>query len=559
MRGGQSGGVLAHLRTLQGYRRGQLVARAALIARRRSPLPLAVDQAPPTLVPAALGVLAERAAERFADAETAERLLEGRVRLLEEERPVASPSVWGDDPAMASHLWRFTLHYHEHLVPALSAPGPARACAHDLLASWLSACPPTAPALSLSWHPYVISSRVVPWALALHADPPARLRAALARSLWRQLRVVARHLERDIGGNHLLRNAKALAVGGALFEGGAAERMRRRGQRLLTACLADQLGADGGHVERSPTYQALVIEDALDALSVAHPHDDLDALRTLTGRALSWLCHLSPPRRPRPHLNDSSEGQAASTEHLAAHATAAGVSCPAWWEPWGLPRYRVLGDEIDRLILDAAPPSRPDLPYHTHADSLGIVLQVAGVPIVVDRGVADYEVGPARAWWRSTAAHSTLQIDGADSSEVRGAFRAGRLARTTLDLDDPREVVARHDGAGRARLAHVRHVIQTGPTSWRVIDLTPKAASFVARLHFAPGTTLSLEGLTLRAARGAARLAVTFPASVAPRLCTTPHAARLGRSGPAPTLELYASRPSLEIALTGGYLAETST
>ena len=62
-----------------------------------------------------------------------------------------------------------------------------------------------------------------------------------------------------------------------------------------------------------------------------------------------------------------------------------------------------------------------------------------GVPLLVDTGTSTYAPGPVRDYERSTAAHNTVEVDGADSTEVWGAFRAARRARVG-------EVVARADG-----------------------------------------------------------------------------------------------------------------
>lgn len=539
------------LRTIRGHRSEQLVARARARVRRQIPIAVVGDEPPPPLRRDAVQLLAEHARERFADLEQAALLRDGRVRLLGHEQRLDPVAPWRPSEPPVSALWAFELHYHEHLVPALAAGGEARRAALALLGAWMEGCPPRAPALALSWHPYVVSSRVVPWCAALSAAAPSSpLARALTRSLWRQVRAVGAHLERDVGGNHLVRNAKALAVGGAIFAGPRADALRRRGQRLLGELLHDQLGADGGHVEGSPSYHALVLEDALDALSVARPGDEVDLIADQAARALGWLQHISPAGLPRPHLNDSSEAQAATTTALASRASALGLSPRPYRERWGLPRYRVLGTPQTRLILDAAPPARPDLPYHAHADSLAIQLQVEGVPMIVDRGVGTYTAGPAREWWRSTAAHSTVQIDDTDSSELWGSFRAGRLARTTVREDERSSIAAAHDGAGRARLRHQRRVAQTGTAAWEVADVTPHASSLVSRLHLAPGVAVSRAGGDILARHGRACVRVRVDEAASLEVVSTPHAERLGGVTSAPTLVIRSPRPYLRVTLT---------
>jgi uncharacterized heparinase superfamily protein len=48
--------------------------------------------------------------------------------------------------------------------------------------------------------------------------------------------------------------------------------------------------------------------------------------------------------------------------------------------------------------------------------------------VIVDSGVFEYEAGDMREYVRSTAAHNTISVDGAEQSEIWGAFRVGRRA-----------------------------------------------------------------------------------------------------------------------------------
>ncbi|MCC7279507.1 MAG: alginate lyase family protein [Chromatiaceae bacterium] len=80
-------------------------------------------------------------------------------------------------------------------------------------------------------------------------------------------------------------------------------------------------------------------------------------------------------------------------------------------------------------ILDVAPIGPDYLPGHAHADTLSFELSLFGQRVIVNGGTSRYGSGPERLAERGTAAHSTVQIDGADSSEVWGGFRVARRAR----------------------------------------------------------------------------------------------------------------------------------
>ena len=144
-------------------------------------------------------------------------------------------------------------------------------------------------------------------------------------------------------------------------------------------------------------------------------------------------------------------------------------------------------------ILDVAPIGPDYLPGHAHADTLSFELSLFGQRVIVNGGTSRYGSGPERLAERGTAAHSTVQIDGADSSEVWGGFRVARRARP-FDVQVPtgegplQEVSAAHDGYRRlaGRPVHRR---TWGLTAGRFVvsdRLDGGFASAVARFHLHP-------------------------------------------------------------------------
>jgi uncharacterized heparinase superfamily protein len=150
-------------------------------------------------------------------------------------------------------------------------------------------------------------------------------------------------------------------------------------------------------------------------------------------------------------------------------------------------------DGRTQLVLDAGDPCPDDLPGHAHADCLSFELWIDQERWVVDTGTSTYESGPRRAYERSTAAHNTVEIDGADQTEVWGIFRAARRARGTLELiatsGSMVEVVASHDGYRRLPGSPVHR------RRWRIspgqVEITDTISGtgrhqVVSRLHVAP-------------------------------------------------------------------------
>ena len=116
------------------------------------------------------------------------------------------------------------------------------------------------------------------------------------------------------------------------------------------------------------------------------------------------------------------------------------------------------------IVFDVGDPGPDTLPAHSHADCLSLVVGTPAGWVVVDTGTSEYGAGERRQFERSTAAHSTVEVDGTNQTEVWGAFRAGRRARATLlsALDDGQciTLLAEHDGYRKldGQPIHRRHL-----------------------------------------------------------------------------------------------------
>ena len=126
-------------------------------------------------------------------------------------------------------------------------------------------------------------------------------------------------------------------------------------------------------------------------------------------------------------------------------------------------------------LLDLAPIGPDYLPGHAHADTLSFELSLFGRRVFVNSGTSCYGVGPERQRQRGTAAHNTVVIDGADSSEVWGGFRVARRAQP-FDVQIAEQggeisVSGAHDGYRRLRGKPVhRRSWRFGPSSLTVVD-----------------------------------------------------------------------------------------
>jgi uncharacterized heparinase superfamily protein len=367
------------------------------------------------------------AAARPVDALTSGRwpglaeLRAGKITLLGLARELS----W-EHPA-SPRLWRFHLHYWDWAWGLAADPDrlAARALFARLWRSWQASAEF---GRGDAWHPYPAALRAWSWcglhrALVAGSDIEPDFIAGLAAHAG----FLRRHLEYDVGGNHLVKGLKALAGLAVFF---ADERLLRLALRRLTGQLARQVLPDGGHYERAPAYHCQVLADLVDVADLLRAAGRAPAreLTAAIARMRGWLAAVLTPDGRVPLLND---GYPVDRELIAALRPG---PIPARDSPLlvlpatGLVRAVAGGWH---LLADVGPPCPPSLPAHAHADTFGCLLHVDRVPLLVDTGTSTYEPGPVRRHERSTAAHSTVQVDGADSTEVWGVFRAGRRARVS--------------------------------------------------------------------------------------------------------------------------------
>ena len=102
--------------------------------------------------------------------------------------------------------------------------------------------------------------------------------------------------------------------------------------------------------------------------------------------------------------------------------------------------YFVLGCEFDtpneiRLVVDAGPLGYRAIAAHGHADALSFTLSVGGREFLIDPGTYAYHTQERwRQYFRGTAAHNTLRVDGLDQSVPGGNFMWLRKARSGCSL-----------------------------------------------------------------------------------------------------------------------------
>ncbi len=483
--------------------------------------------------------------------------------------------VGWDDPALPL-LWRYNQHYFDDLAAAGAIE--RRAWHAALIDRWIAQNPP---GRGTAWAPYPTSLRIVNWVKAAKdwgngGAPSGRSKFddRWVESLAVQARWLTQRLEWHLLGNHLFVNAKALVFAGLLFEGGEADRWLATGLDILERELPEQILDDGAQFELSPMYHVLALEDVLDLLNafaaagvptgnaaadgaaagsagalpasagpLARAAAFVPALRHHATGMLAWLRCLRHPDGTLARFNDVAEGIAPPTGDVERYAAALGVRAPAPGEgARHLPAsgYVRLARGPALALLDIARIGPDYLPGHAHADTLSFELSVHRQALVVNRGTSVYGEGARRQVERGTAAHSTVQLAGHDSSEVWAGFRVGRRARPLDVVVDGFEVRAAHDGYAHLPGGPVhRRAWRLDPQELQVEDEIAPASRepAVARFHLAPGLACEAQTdgswLVLRGTQPQARARVDVGSA---SLEEWQHAQGFGRLVPALTL-----------------------
>jgi uncharacterized heparinase superfamily protein len=391
------------------------------------------------------------------------------------EMPGPQIDWWAPGPSAADQLWRMNLHYMEYLEN----------CEDEvwlvIVDDWISSNGRmTRGAWRDSWNSYTLSLRVVVWLQEL-ARRSGRLPQDAVRRIEamavEQIRFLTRNLETDLGGNHLIKNIKALLWASAYFGGDEALNWRTLGLRLLGQELPQQILADGMHYERSPSYHCQVHADLLDCRLVLGA-DPLDgALDDALARMAQVTADLRHPDGLPAQFNDAG---LAMTLHpqlcLDAHAKLFG-SQPTARSVFAFPQAGYFGTRSSNsyFVIDCGRIAPDDLPAHGHGDILSFEWSVGGGRFIVDQGVIEYVAGPKRQASRSAVNHNTLCLEGADQAEFFGAFRCGRRPKVDVRRYNAEEkeflLEGSHDGfshlPGRPR--HIRR-FQADAESIRILD-----------------------------------------------------------------------------------------
>jgi hypothetical protein len=328
-------------------------------------------------------------------------------------------------------LWRMNLSYMGFAVPLLaSGRDEDLALVESLVESLEAQNPWNLPGVFRDvWFSYAVSNRIINllagiacWTRASGTTDLRRL-ARLTRHIKLCVELLRRNLERELLFNHLLKNLVALKC----YESAVAqpEMCQLVHDKFLLHVVEEQQLADGGHIERSPMYHALFIQD-LQLLRILYWHssETRDALESAERQAVRALAHMTHAGNERFALmNDAWLGESLGPSDFLGPKEVLETGTVHTLKDTGYTRINCSGYS---LIFDCGAAGPDNNLGHAHADFLAIEALYCGVPLIVDPGTPIYTAGELRDWCRSAANHNGPAIEDAEPLEFWKSFRVGR-------------------------------------------------------------------------------------------------------------------------------------
>lgn len=375
---------------------------------------------------------------------------------------------WKLGPCSEHRLWVITLHYHIwcYELADIFTNDPTQAQQAEsllvhYLSNWLTNCSLNAPgSRALAWNSFACSTRISWWIRTYQSLDTAfwkrhpELEKQFLTSLWQQADHVSHHLEWDLRGNHLMRNAVGLAWASRFFTGPDAKRWSQVAHQIANSQLEEQILTDGGHFERSPMYHIHIMEDVMSLALLLEDEATKEKARNVWQQMANYLHTMRHPDGEIPLFNDAALNAVTPAAEMLSYGTI--LNCATTTDiPTGGRYLKETGiaawhGDPWTLFVDVGEVGPDCQPGHSHADTLSLECSYNNTRLIVDPGTFSYDRDDIRAHDRSTAAHNTVCIDGTNSSDVWDIFRLGTRAKpddiTVTFNDNQMSLVASHDG-----------------------------------------------------------------------------------------------------------------
>ena len=320
--------------------------------------------------------------------------------------------------------------------------------------------------------------------------------------------------------NHYLSDVAGLLwIGVMVPELRDADRWREFGLREMLREMDKQVLPDGADFESSTGYHRFVTELFLYSFVLCRENGiDIDA--KYWSRLRAMLLYIRAYVRPdgfAPLIGDTDGGQFLPLEQRSAddHRYLLEIAAELLNDPalrdaeTGSKAFPHAGIYIMRhddlyLCFNASGAGINGRGSHGHNDVLSIEVSARGRAFIVDPGTYMYTGDLKRRHeFRSTAYHSTVQIDGVEQNTIERdmPFIIGDEARPRVLHWDEQKIVAEHYGYQRLKNPVIhRRTVTFDNASWLIEDefLGDGEHEFEVRFHFAPGLQVNTDNANVQ-------------------------------------------------------------
>jgi len=281
-----------------------------------------------------------------------------------------------------------------------------------------------------AWKADTIALRIVAWLThydVFFASADDSFRRSLMTSIGRQIRHLIRILPAEVDGAARITALKGLICGAVSLP--CPNTVEDNSLALLKFELDRQIFPDGGHVERNPALQLRVLCDLIDIRATlnAGRRELPESLQHAIDRLAPMLRFFRHGDRALAHFNGSNEGDIRLVDLALRQADARGRA------PRNAPHTGFERLSAGRMVvLVDTGCAVPGLDQTACAGTLSFEASVGRDRLIVNCGAATKGDSQWQRACRTTAAHSTAQLDNRNSSEIRDDSEIGRRPSSVL-------------------------------------------------------------------------------------------------------------------------------
>ena len=425
--------------------------------------------------------------------------------------------------------WVWEVNRHHHLVTLAKSyflTGDEHYSSEALtqISSWIDQNPPL---MGINWTSSLeLAIRLINWAWVLgfirgSQSLSETIFHKIQHSIVQQATYILRHLSAySSANNHRVGEAAGLAIVSMTFPWlMGAERWKRTGLEILNHEITNLILPDGSAAEQAPHYLLFIMDFYILVMRLAELNQvTLDPTWEERLKAAARFLQIMMDKQGRiPSIGDDDDAWVVRLDDRpdANNYWSVMATTAAWFQvpslkstqmDWDEKSWWLLGEEgkkafenlvpaerhpvsqilraggycvmesaSSKVVMDFGPLGFGTMAAHGHADSLSIWASLDGEEILVDSGTFAYQEGGIwRSYFRSTAAHNTVCVDGLNQSEMLGPFLWGKKANTKLlhwEIQKSHTLVAaEHNGYKNLGVIHLRSVLFFQPDILAICD-----------------------------------------------------------------------------------------